>query len=119
MQVFCAFRSVPEPVTVHRPDTPNAYATVIAGVGLPWTGFTEESYFPDTTAISAYGGHEFDSTLFVWLLVGVRGQAAPFLVKEQDYDNMDSVLTAAGVASPQWALWRRIEGGVPLPIPQV
>jgi hypothetical protein len=120
-QLFAAFRSVPEPVHILQGDTAAASANVIAPVAIDWSDSTsaDPAYTPGTIALSAYGGKTYDATTAVWLLVAVKEQSAPYLVKESDYASMDTVLAGAGLSGPLWALWRRIEGGVPLPIPQV
>lgn len=116
-QLFCAFTSVPDPVTVHRGDSPSAYVTVKAPVHRQWSDSTIEDYTPGSegiTATSAYGGATFDNTADIYYLIAIKGSGIPVLLKEKDIDAADSVLGG----SPSWAKWRRISNGLDMPCPQ-
>lgn len=117
-QGFCILKCIPEPFAFDALNTSTTSGVVDDPVQVVWDDGSIDTWTiePPTPILPApsYGGDTFDTTLFAWLLVAVKGKG-PYVVKEADQASMDAVLTG----TPTRAVLRRIADGMQYPIPQV
>lgn len=111
--------SVEVPFSLSAGASPTTCARMRDDATCTWQDATVDTWIGGRTLPSAYGGATIDTTATVYLIMAVKGAALPVLVKEADFAAMDTVLAAAGYASPQWTLLARIDGGDLTPQPQV
>lgn len=112
-QLFCAPTSVPEPYKVQGGHTTTTAVQVTDTLALVWSDSTTGT-IAIGKAISVYGGTAVDSTINDYLLVLVKGNPLPYLVKQQDRPNIDTLVGS----SPSWAATHLLINGRLMPIPQ-
>lgn len=116
---YCTLRCIPEPFSFQALNTPTTSGAVEDPVIVIWDdGATDAWASAQPAAIlpaTSYGTATFDTTLFAWLLVAVKGTSAPVVIKEMDQATIDTVIGG----TPTRAVIRRIADGMHYSIPQV
>ena len=105
-QSFCVLRAMPRPFTLYMGGSPTTSVEVSSQVLVVWADATIDTWAATNPvlATNAYGGNLFDTTALAWLLVALKGVAAPAVLKEMDFGTIDTVLAGA-----TWGLLARIE----------
>lgn len=113
MQEFVTIRTVPKPFALDGGGTATARVRLTAAAVSVWSdGTIDPAWKAGTTALSAYGGSAVDTTMLVWVVLAIKGNLIPYLVKEADVfaSAVDAVLTGAGLTGAIWALLARVDG---------